>query len=1018
MAKKRQTKKRPTPKRAPPKSIGQDGLKPTRGRGRSPKATVPSEADPEEGSSAKTPTIVGIGASAGGLEACSQLLRALPPDTGMAIVVVQHLLPTHSSALPELLAGASNIPAVQVTEGLKIEANHVYVIPPNVHMGIQGGRFHLVPRLRGAQHMPVDHFLSSLATHAGHRAIGVVLSGTASDGALGLREIKSVGGITIAQDPKTAKHDGMPRAAIATGVVDLVLSPAEIAAELAQISNHPYVGPPAPRAAAVEPNVPGDQFRRVLTLLRSATGIDFTQYKPPTIRRRLERRMVLHKIPSLTRYVRYLEGNPSEVKNLYEDILIHVTRFFRDPDVFTALAEKVFPRILKDRAPDAPVRFWIPGCSTGEDAYSLAIALLEHLGDEAGRVPLQIFATDVSDRSIEHARAGVYPDNITTDVSADRLRRYFTRVDGSWRIQKSVRDSCVFARQDVTRDPPFSRLDLILCRNLLIYLNPQLQRKIVGVCHYALKPSGFLVLGSAETIGTQAELFTLVDKKHRIYLRKGAPVLPPQEFLPLTELPALREPRPRRLPKISTTDHALGDANRLLVDRYAPPGVLIDHDMQILHLRGRSDVFLRPAPSYAEHELPRLLRDGLLHPVRSALNDVRKSERPVRKPPVQVQLDGRVVDVEVEVLPVSASRENPHFLVLFHDVSTGKVEPSTDGKSRRRGRRKPPSEPNAAESRVVGNLRQELSANREYLQSIIQDLEAANEELQSANEEVLSSNEELQSTNEELDTAKEELQSTNEELSTLNEELHGRNEELSRANSDLVNLLGSVQIAIVIVSNDLRIRRFTPMAERILNLIPGDVGRPIGHIKPNIQCPELESLILQAVDSVEATERVVVDQQGNRYSMRIRPYKDVENRIDGAVLTLFDLESIKRESTSTQVAFTEAVLATTRGFVLVLDSEHRVQAMSPALRRRMGLRDDGVHGKPVFSLAQDGWNVPALHKLLDTLSPEEDAIEDVEVELGVPGKGLKRFLVNARKARNPVDESWATVLALEEVDET
>ncbi len=902
------------------------------------------------------------------------------------------------------------MPSVQVTEGLRVEANRIYVIPPNTHMGLREGRFHLVPRLRGAQHMPVDHFLSSLAAHEGHRAIGIVLSGTASDGALGLREIKSVGGITIAQDPKTAKHDGMPRAAIATGVVDLVLSPAEIAAELTHIHRHPYVGTRTRGEEDHGTSRPDDFFRRILALLRSATGIDFSQYKPPTIRRRLERRMVLHKLPSLARYVRYLEVHPTEVKNLGEDILIHVTRFFRDPDVFLALSEEIFPAILKEHAGDAPIRLWIPGCSTGEEAYSLAIAFLEHLGDDAGRIPLQIFATDVSERSIEHARAGVYPDNITGDVSPQRLSRFFTRTDGHWRIQKPVRDCCVFARQDVTRDPPFSRLDLILCRNLLIYLTPPLQQKIAGICHYALKPSGFLVLGSAETIGSQADLFTLIDKKHRIYQRKGASMLPTRELVTMTEHRAHHDAPTPRTPKSAATDGALLDANRLLLDRYAPAGALVDKDLQVLHLRGRSELFLRPAPGHGGHELPGLLRDGLLHPVRSAIREARRTRNPVRKPAVQVSFDGKLLEVEVEVLPVFASRENSHFLVLFHEI-----ELSGRGKKKRRL----PTQRDV-KTRLVMALRQELNANRDYLQSIIQDLEAANEELQSANEEVLSSNEELQSTNEELDTAKEELQSTNEELSTLNDELHGRNEELARVNSDLVNLLGSVQIAIVIVSSDLRIRRFTPMAERVLNLIPGDVGRPIGHIKPNIHCPELETLILEVIDSVVVTEREVADGLGNRYTMRIRPYKDVENRIDGAVLALFDLGPGKRDGShggGGEAAFARAIVETTRTPVLVLDSEHRILSMSPAFLRRMRLDGENLAGKSVFSLAQDGWNVPELHRILDSISPDHESLEGVEIDLAVPGEGLRRFAMNVRKARSPLDGAWSTLIALEEVDE-
>ena len=840
--------------------------------------------------------VVGIGASAGGLEAFSQLLGVLPSNNGMALVFVQHLSPKHESMLAELLTGATNMPVVQISDGMKVEPDHVYVAPPGAQVAIrEDGQLHLVPRPEDrTQHTPIDSFLRTLAEYAQERSVGVVLSGNASDGSIGLKEIKAVGGIALAQDPKSAKYDGMPRAAIATGAVDLVLPPHELASELTRIARHPFVRPGAPpRGDGAALPAAEDQLHRIFTMLRGATGVDFTHYKQPTIKRRLQRRMVLHKITALDQYINFLQQNPEEVQNLYADILIHVTRFFREPESFKTLADVVFPSILHHRHGDEPVRVWVPGCATGEEAYSVAIALLEHLGDEAPGTPIQVFATDVSDAAVEQARAGLYPDSISEDVSPERLRRFFTRSDGSYRISKTVRDLCIFARQDLTRDPPFSRLDLIMCRNVLIYLGTVLQKRLMGVFHYALKPSGFLMLGSAETVGGSADLFSVADKRHRLYNKKTAIVRTDMHFAP-SEL--ARTERQHKGPGVTRPASTVqGEANRLIIERFSPPGVIVDADMQIVQFRGHTGMFLEPAPGEASLNVLKMAREGLLYGLRTAVNEAKRSGAPARKEGQRVKHNGHVLDVNIEVIPLDGGQEGRHFLILFEDVSREPAEEQRRPAKSRSARLAKAARPNKRDEQRLARLQEELAASREYLQSIIQDLEAANEELQSANEEILSSNEELQSTNEELDTAKEELQSTNEELNTVNEELHGRNEELSRANSDLLNLLASVQIAIVMVASDLKIRRFTPMAEKVLNLIPTDLGRPISDIKPNIDCPDLEKLIAAAVDGVTTVEREVKDRQGTPYILRVRPYKNVENRIDGAVLALFDTDGERRQ---------------------------------------------------------------------------------------------------------------------------
>jgi two-component system, chemotaxis family, CheB/CheR fusion protein len=831
-------------------------------------------------------TIVGIGASAGGLEACTDLLKNLKTDTGMAFVIVQHLAPSRESAMAELLQAVTRMPVWQVTNEQRVEPNHVYIIPPGQEMGIADGKLNLMPRPDNSTlFLPIDYFFRSLAAYAQSRAIGVILSGTASDGATGLREIKGAGGIAMAQEPGSARHDGMPRAAINLGVVDVVLPPAEIAAELERIAALTLTGPTWAKMDEDEPV--RDEMANIFHMLKTSSGVDFTYYKKPTIRRRLQRRMVLHKLRNLKEYQNFLKAHPDEVAELYKDLLIHVTRFFREPDSFNSLREIVFPAIFGMRRGEIPARIWIPGCSTGEEPYSIAIAIMEYLGQNINSTPVQIFGTDVSDMAVEQARAGLYPESIVADVSPERLRRFFQKVDGHYRISKLIRDMCIFARQDLTRDPPFSRMDLIVCRNVLIYLDLPLQKKLMNVFHYALKPTGYLMLGSAETVGPHSDLFTVADKKFKLYTKKLAARRTDIDFIPSEPAPP-RPPSSRHmLPEPHPATNVAVEANRVLLSRYTPAGVIVNHDMQIVQFRGQTGLFLEPAPGEASLNLFKMAREGLLHGLRAAVNEARRSNGIARKDGLRVRYNGHVNDVDVEVIPLNAAGEAQHLLVLFHRPRAAVASGAAVKKKRPKGAERVESQ--------IKRLQEELAASREYLQSIIQDLEASNEELQSANEEILSSNEELQSTNEELDTAKEELQSTNEELNTVNEELTGRNEELSRANSDMVNLLASVQIAIVLIASDLRIRRFTQTAEKLLNLIPSDVGRPISDIKPNIDCPDLETLIVEAIDSVAITERMVKDRSGKSMLLRIRPYKNTENRIDGAVMALLEVGEPKRE---------------------------------------------------------------------------------------------------------------------------
>jgi two-component system CheB/CheR fusion protein len=904
--------------------------------------------------------IVGVGASAGGFEAFRELLKALPSDTGLALVLVQHLDPGHESLLAKLLSNATAMPVREVEEGMAVEPNHVYVIPPNKTMGIRNGTLHLISRGEpAARHLPVDYFLTSLAEDRGNRAVGVILSGTASDGTLGLKAIKAEGGITFAQDSKSAKYDGMPRSAIAAGCVDLVLPPEAIARELSRIGRHPYVRTQPP-ATAAEPAVEGDDdLRELFLVLQKATRVNFTHYKYSTIKRRIARRMLLHKLESLQQYLRFLHENPAEPAALCEDILIHVTGFFREPEAFSALAREIFPKVFDNKAPGESIRVWVPGCSTGEETYSVAMVLLECLGDRVSKVPIQIFGTDISEVAIEKARTGLYSDSSLAEVSPERLRRFFVKVDSGFQIAKSLREMCVFARQDLAQDPPFSRLDLISCRNVLIYMGPVLHKKVMGTFHYALRPTGFLMLGKSESMSGFTDFFTMVDREHKIWSKR--PAEPGRRF-GLSSVGGYEKAIGAATIKAETQPRfdVQKEADRLVLSQYAPPGLIVNENLQILHFRGNSSLYLSPSPGEASLGLLRMVRPEFAAELRSATHRAKKQDVAVRKEGIRVQRDGHSWDVCLEVVPLKGDLGERFFLVLFHETQV------------REAAGRPASVRESGNRQLLedARLRMELQTTKANLQSIIQEQEAVNEELKSANEEALSSNEELQSTNEELETAKEELQSTNEELVTVNEQLQNRNSELGLLNDDLTNLLSSVNIPILMLSGDWRIRRFTPQAEKLLNLLPGDVGRPISHVRPNIEIPDLTSLVAEVVDTMSVREREVQDLDGRWYSLRVRPYRTMDNKIDGAVMIFIDIDAARRIHLELQreQGFTAAVLESAAALVMVTDLEGRIVRFNLACQRLSGYSFEEVRGKPVWGMLVLPEEIEAVKQMYQELS--------------------------------------------------
>jgi two-component system, chemotaxis family, CheB/CheR fusion protein len=755
--------------------------------------------------------IVGLGASAGGLEAVSEFLGALPARGEMAYVVVQHLDPSHKSLLPEIWGKRTTLPVFSIQDGALIEPEHVYVIPPNTALIVEDGRFKLTPRQPG--HHPVDIFFKSLAETLGDAAIGVVLSGGDSDGSLGVRAIKHSGGITFAQEPGSARFPSMPKNAIETGCVDFVLPPAEIARELKRLSVHPYLRLLPKERNPLEESAPSeeDQLRHVFRRLRTAHGVDFTHYKRSTLRRRLARRMALRQLEDLSDYIAVVEDDPTETAALYQDFLIRVTGFFRDPEVFEGLRERVFPTLCESRSPKEPIRIWVPGCASGEEVYSIAIALVEYLGDQLSPTGVQIFGTDVSEMEIEKARTGWYLANIAEEVSEERLKRFFVKDNDRFRIAKSIRDLCIFARQDVTRDPPFSRLDLVSCRNLLIYLDARAQRHVMQVFHYSLRATGYLMLGPSETVGPASDLFDLIDREHRLYcLKAGASFAAERAH---RELPIGRPERPEGTPPAEVEqDFAQQETDRLLLARYAPATLLVDEDLNILQYRGETARFLEHASGPPSSHLQRVVRPELMAEIASALAEARVSGLGVRREGLALD---ELIDVSIEVIPLKAAGSKGSVVIIFEDASR-----------RPGGRRSIPVYPlpESEKDRRLGQLEREMSATRDYLQATIEEQEAVKEELKSAHEEVLSANEEFQSTNEELETAKEELQSANEELTTTNDELRDRNRELSLLNAEIEKsrgvatrartyadgIVATVRDPLLVLDADLKVLRANP----------------------------------------------------------------------------------------------------------------------------------------------------------------------------------------------------------------
>lgn len=950
--------------------------------------------------------IVGIGASAGGLEAFGQLLSAMPAGTGMSFVLVQRLDPHHSSLLPELLAPLTPIPVVSVTDGMSVEPERIYVIPPNTSMELQDGVLRLATREPGL-HLPIDIFFRSLAKVQGSKAIGVVLSGNASDGSLGIRAIKAECGLTFAQDEITARFGGMPRNAISTGAVDYVLPPEEIARELATIAKHPYLIPGRPGDGHSETLPDGDgELRRIFTLLHASTKVDFSRYKPTTVRRRIGRRMMVVRAETMAEYARHVEQNPGELRELYRDLLVSVTSFFRDPGSFEALSRVLVGALSERGQNEQPVRVWVPGCATGEEVYSLAICLFEVLQEKQLPVPLQLFGTDISELALERARHGIYAAGIEDDVSPERLRRFFVKVDNGYQINKVIRESCIFARHDLTKDPPFSSLDLVSCRNVLIYLDQVAQRHVLPVFHYALKPTGLLMLGTAESTTAAADLFVAVDKQYRIYGRKAvAPRLPLGLGPP--QMPSDMHGAGVAAGPTSSTD-LQKKLDRVIQHKYSPDAVVVNSEYQIFQFRGHTSAYLDPSPGEASLNLLRMAKDVLVLPLRRAVQAAASSNVTAREPAGTLEIAGQPEDITIEVTPIAGTTSADRYFLVVFVRQKGATRLVDDD----------PTNPAWIDEQIV-RLQRELSESRDYVRNLSEEYEAHAEELRAANEEARSANEELQSTNEELGTTKEELQSANEELTTVNEELQHRNEELNGTNSDLKNLLGAVTIPILMVDSDLRVRRFNAAAAKLLELSPVDIGRPVGHIRGHIETPRLEQQVKGVVETLHAFNEELQDERGCWFSLTIRPYRTVDDRIAGAVITFQDIDPLKRGLQAAEAArdYAEGIIETVREPLLVIDADFRVQRGTTAFYDLFMASREETEGRFLYDLGNGQWNDPRLRELIGAALFRSEPFQDFELQHDFPHIGRRTMRLNGRRIPFPPAQRRVLLLSIEDLTE-
>ena len=926
----------------------------------------------------------------------------------MAFIVVSHLDPNHISIMPELIQKSTKMKLFQAEDGMVLEPNHVYVAPANRDLAILHGTIQLIEPLEAhGFRLPIDFFFKSLSADLGEKAICIILSGMASDGTAGLKAVKSELGMVMVQDPKSAKFDGMPSSAIKTGLADYILPPEEMPDQLIKYTTQKVKGVLLD-TAITDGKIP-DTIQKIFILLRTHTGHDFSLYKQNTIYRRVERRMNISQLDNLPNYIRLLQENPAEIENLFKELLIGVTNFFRDPESFEKL-KKVLLEIVKSKPDNGQIRIWVPGCYTGEEAYSIAIILRECMDEAKKYFNVQIFATDIDSDAIEKARIGSF-SGIESDVGKERLNRFFTSEGNIFHIRKEIREMLVFAPQSVIKDPPFTKLDLISCRNLLIYLNTELQKKIIPLFHYSLLPNGILFLGSSETIGGFVDLFSMVDKKWKIYKRRDS-IYSAQPFM---EFPVSRQSIGKTNEIIMEKDEIKNItrlAEKIILQSYSPNCVIITENGDIVYIHGRTGKYLELTNGEAKMNIFEMAREGLQQELPALIRKVLSSKKSLTAEGIKVKSNGKAQLINLTVKPVKEPAEmRGSLLIIFEEIIPQKKVPASkkiryDKKS----------------EKIIKELEHELKSTKENLRSTIEELETSNEELKSTNEEMQSTNEEMQSSNEELETSKEELQSLNEELITVNTELQNKNDELSVINNDMKNLLDSIDIPTIFLDNNLLIKRFTSHATKIVNLISSDIGRPINHIATNLKYEKFIEDAKEVLRTLVYKEIELQTNNGIWYQMRILPYRTTRNVIDGVVVTFSNInnlkiayEEINKLNKDIQLAreYADNIIDTVRESLLILDKDLKVLSANRSFYKIFNTVSENTVGKFIYELENKNWDKPQLRKLLEQIIPKHNFFEDYEIEYNFTNEGRKKLLLNARQIFHGEKETKLILLAIQ-----
>ena len=938
--------------------------------------------------------IVGIGASAGGLQAFEDFFANMDSETGMAFIVVTHLHPGHTSALPELIGKYTGMETLPIKDGMTVRQNHIYLIPPGVNLSIFNQSLHLLkPEGTHGSQLPIDFFFRSLAEDQKDRAIGIILSGTGTDGTLGLRAIKGESGMVMVQDVKGAKFSGMPQSAINTGLVDYTLPPSKMAKQLVRYVRGPFLDSSAP---AVKLEAPlKNAMKKIFLQIRQRTGHDFSCYKSSTIRRRIERRMNVHHIHNPTNYVRFLQENPQESELLFKDMLIGVTSFFRDPDAYKFLSEKAIPKLLQSKPEGYVLRIWVPACASGEEAYSLAITLHECMDKLNRHLDCQIFATDLDLQAINFARAGIYPEGIAADVGTQRLKKFFLKENNSYRIRKDIRETVVFAPQNVIGDPPFTKLDMVSCRNLLIYLESEIQYKIFNLFHYALKPGGILFLGSSETAGSQSSLFKPFSKEYKVFLREKSshPMQAQMNKMPQDITPGLpnKIAPEKEMPPLKGRLKIMDAANKVFLEHLTPPSLIVNHHGDIIYIHGKVGPFIEMPPGRPSKNVLLMAQEGLKVELVSALRRCKEKNNQVNIKNIPVKHNGNILLTDLTVQKISDPPElHDLMLVAFH---VSESQPATPEKG---------ETISIKQKNAVDTLKKELQFTKETLQSTIEELETTNEELKSTNEELQSTNEELQSSSEELETSKEEMQSLNEELQTTNMELQVKIDELTYVNDDMKNLLNSTEIATLFLDNDLNIRRFTSEAIKVVNLIASDIGRPLSDISLNLKDQSLIKECQSVVKTLVFKDREVQTRDGVWYIMRIMPYRTSENKIDGLVLTFVDIDQSKKSKLlleeSRQTQRLAAIVRHSIDAITVQSLDGKFMEWNHGAEEMYGYLEKEARKKTIFELTP-----PELHSQMKRVTQRI-----------AKGNTIKPFLTKRITKKGKVLKVWVVLTALKD----